>query len=151
MSFNSPLKLSNNIKEFKLNLQFSKIFIPYIDLKEFVFDLQFDNKTYRINYPQSNPFILESYNILKKGNNIILKILFPSGEKYFKLGKGEIHIFKEDFDYKYSFQKLINFILYKEQFKQMGIDIQQFNNDKPVGQILVEGKLEKILEKSKKK
>ena len=152
MSFNSPLKLCNNIKEFKMNLRFSKFFIPYIELKEFVFDLQYDNKIYRFNYPQSSPFILESFNILKKGNNIIyLTILFPSGEKYFKLGKGEIHILKEDLDYRYSFQKLINFILYKEQFKQMGIDINQFKNDKPVGQILVEGKLEKILEKPKKK
>ena len=70
MSFNSPLKLCNNIKEFKMNLRFSKFFIPYIELKEFVFDLQYDNKIYRFNYPQSGPFILESYNILKKGSNL---------------------------------------------------------------------------------
>ena len=117
MSFNSPLIYSNNIKEYKLSLQFSKFFIPYIQLNEFVFDLIYDNKTFRFNYPQSNPFILESYNLLKKGNNqIYLTILYPSGEKYYKLGKGEIHILKEDLDYKYSFHKMINFILYKEQF-----------------------------------
>ena len=152
MSFNSTFIYSNNIKEYKLSLQFSKFFIPYIQLNEFVFDLIYDNKTFRFNYPQSNPFILESYNLLKKGNNqIYLTILYPSGEKYYKLGKGEIQIYKEDLDYKYSFHKMINFILYKEQFKLMGIDIQKFKNEKPVGQILVDGKLEKIIDKSNKK
>ena len=152
MSFNSALIYSHNIKEYKLSLQFSKFFIPYIQLNEFVFDLLYDNKTFRFNYPQTNPFILESYNLLKKENNkIYLTILCPSGEKYYKLGKGEILIFKEDLDYKYSFHKMINFILYKEQFKLMGIDIKNFKNDIPVGQILVDGKLEKIINKSNKK
>ena len=152
MSFNSTFIYSNNIKEYKLSLQFSKFFIPYIQLNEFVFDLIYDNKTFRFNYPQSNPFILESFYLLKKGNNqIYLTILYPSGEKYYKLGKGEIHILKEDLDYKYSFHKMINFILYKEQFKLMGIDIQKFKNEIPVGQILVDGKLEKIIDKSNKK
>ena len=152
MSFNSTFIYSNNIKEYKLSLQFSKFFIPYIQLNEFVFDLLYDNKTFRFNYPQSNPFILESFYLLKKGNNkISLTILFPSGEKYYKLGKGEIQIYKEDLDYKYSFHKMINFILYKEQFKLMGIDIQKFKNEKPVGQILVDGKLDKIIDKSPNK
>ncbi len=97
-----------------------------------VIDLSYDDKKYRIKYPQSEDFnILLTPNFLKEKQTINLIILEKKNKKYFKIAKGELNIFKKYFiGDKLKIEKWVYLNLYKSFINNLNLDSQEINSSK---------------------
>ena len=84
----------SSIDECRISLNFTKIHIPCLEIKNCLIHLKYEDKQYRISYPQKAPFVMKYYHPFSKvKNTMVLTILVPTGKKYRRLGKGFLHIY----------------------------------------------------------
>ena len=114
--------------------QVLKIYLKIIEfeLNNLIIDLSYDNKKYKINYPQNENFnILLTPNFLKEKQTINLIILEKKNKKYFKIAKGELNIFKKYFiGDKLKIEKWVFLNLYKSFINNLNLDSQEINSSK---------------------
>ena len=114
--------------------QVLKIYLKIIEfeLNNLIIDLSYDNKKYKINYPQNENFnILLTPNFLKEKQTINLIILKKKNKKYFKIAKGELNIFKKYFiGDKLKIEKWVFLNLYKSFINNLNLDSQEINSSK---------------------
>ena len=102
------------------------------ELNNLIIDLSYDDKKYKINYPQNENFnILLTPNFLKEKQTINLIILEKKNKKYFKIAKGELNIFKKYFiGDKLKIEKWVFLNLYKSFINNLNLDSQEINSSK---------------------
>ena len=114
--------------------QVLKIYLKIIEfeLNNLIIDLSYDDKKYKINYPQNENFnILLTPNFLKEKQTINLIILKKKNKKYFKIAKGELNIFKKYFiGDKLKIEKWVFLNLYKSFINNLNLDSQEINSSK---------------------
>ncbi len=114
--------------------QVLKIYLKIIEfeLNNLIIDLSYDDKKYKINYPQNENFnILLTPNFLKEKQTINLIILEKKNKKYFKIAKGELNIFKKYFiGDKLKIEKWVYLNLYKSFINNLNLDSQEINSSK---------------------
>ena len=114
--------------------QVLKIYLKIIEfeLNNLIIDLSYDDKKYKINYPQNENFnILLTPNFLKEKQTINLIILEKKNKKYFKIAKGELNIFKKYFiGDKLKIEKWVFLNLYKSFINNLNLDSQEINSSK---------------------
>ena len=114
--------------------QVLKIYLKIIEfeLNNLIIDLSYDNKKYKINYPQNENFnILLTPNFLKEKQTINLIILEKKNKKYFKIAKGELNIFKKYFiGDKLKIEKWVFLNLYKSFINNLNLESQEINSSK---------------------
>ena len=114
--------------------QVLKIYLKIIEfeLNNLIIDLSYDDKKYKINYPQNENFnILLTPNFLREKQTINLIILEKKNKKYFKIAKGELNIFKKYFiGDKLKIEKWVFLNLYKSFINNLNLDSQEINSSK---------------------
>ena len=114
--------------------QVLKIYLKIIEfeLNNLIIDLSYDDKKYKINYPQNENFnILLTPNFLKEKQTINLIILEKKNKKYFKIAKGELNIFKKYFiGDKLKIEKWVYLNLYKSFINNLNLESQEINSSK---------------------
>ena len=114
--------------------QVLKFYLKIIEfeLNNLIIDLSYDDKKYKINYPQNENFnILLTPNFLKEKQTINLIILEKKNKKYFKIAKGELNIFKKYFiGDKLKIEKWVYLNLYKSFINNLNLESQEINSSK---------------------
>ena len=105
-----------------IQISFEKLFIPLIEINTCVCDLVYNNKKYRFNYPLKAP--LDIYLSPKFQNDtqlMTLTVMIIVGNKYKKICRGEIHLYKKYFlGDKTSIDKWLYLTLFQTQLESMG-------------------------------
>ncbi len=143
MSLNNKTKPFENLKDCKLQLSFSNLLIPCFSLNKCQIEINYNNSSYRISYPQKNPFIMKFNNPFnEKGNKIQFSILYNNENKYIRIGKGDFYIYKKYFySNNLSFQKWAYFMINDNQLNLIGIETSILKAEMLKGQIYIDGKL----------
>ena len=143
MSLNNKIKPFENLKDCKLQLSFSNLLIPCFSLNKCQIEINYNNSSYRISYPQKNPFIMKFNNPFnEKGNKIQFSILYNNENKYIRIGKGDFYIYKKYFySNNLSFQKWAYFMINDNQLNLIGIETSILKAEMLKGQIYIDGKL----------
>lgn len=105
-----------------IQITFEKLFIPLIEISTCVCDLVYNNKKYRFNYPLKSP--IDIYLSPKFQNDtqlMTLTVMIIVGNKYKKICRGEIHLYKKYFlGDKTSIDKWLYLTLFQTQLESMG-------------------------------
>ena len=143
MSLNQKEKFKEKLNDCKLQLSFSNLLIPSFPSNKCQIELNYNNSSYRISYPQTKPFIMKFINPLsEKGNKITFSILLYEDNKYIRIGKGDFYIYKKYFySNNLSFQKWAYFLLNNNQLNLLGSHTDILKAEMSKGQIYIEGKL----------
>ena len=143
MSLNKKIKNIEKIKDCKLQLSFSNLLIPCFTLNNCQIEINYNNSSYRITYPQKNPFIMKFNNPFNaKGNKIQFSILYNVDNKIIRIGKGDFYVYKKYFySNNLSFQKWAYFILNNNQLNLIDIETNILKAEMLKGQIFIDGKL----------
>ena len=141
MSLNNKIKPFENLKDCKLQLSFSNLLIPCFSLNKCQIEINYNNSSYRISYPQKNPFIMKFNNPFnEKGNKIQFSILYNNENKYIRIGKGDFYIYKKYFySNNLSFQKWAYFMINDNQLNLIGIETSILKAEMSKGQIYIDG------------
>lgn len=133
----------SSIDECRISLNFTKIHIPCLEIKNCLIHLKYEDKQYRISYPQKAPFVMKYYHPFSKvKNTMVLTILVPTGKKYRRLGKGFLHIYKKYFySNNLSFEKWIYLSLSSAQIQQMAFNTDILTTELNGGQIYLSATL----------
>ena len=93
-----------------------------IDIKECVIDLSYEDKKFRFKYPQKMPLTIPLTTSFHRDKQIImLTIMITVGQKYKKVAKGEINIYKKYFiGDNMTTDKWVYLTLYQTQLENMG-------------------------------
>ena len=93
-----------------------------IDIKECVIDLSYEDKKFRFKYPQKMPLTIPLRTSFHRDKQIImLTIMITVGQKYKKVAKGEINIYKKYFiGDNMTTDKWVYLTLYQTQLENMG-------------------------------
>lgn len=132
-----------SLPECRINILFSKLQIPCIKLDKCVLDIRYENKQYRVDYPQKKSFIMKFFKpFQKQKSSLIITILLPLDNKYKKIAKGILHIYKKYFySNNFSFEKWVYLSLYKTQIEALVIDTDIIKTELHGGEIYVKAKL----------
>ena len=110
------------------------------EINNCLIDIFYEDKKFRIRYPQERPLSITLSAPLKKEKNILsFYLLVQKGKKFRKLAKGEINIYKKYFflNKDLSFEKYIYLFTYRNQ---MNINLLQNSKQETFpGQIFVRG------------
>lgn len=121
--------------ENNIDIEFSKLFIPskshnffipfiqiVIDITECVIDLSYEDKKFRFKYPQKMPLTIPLTTSFHRDRQIIsIIIMMTMGQKYKKIAKGEINIYKKYFQGdNVQTEKWVYLTLFQTQLENMG-------------------------------
>ena len=103
--------------ECRINFILSKIFIPGSEYDKYTIDIISNGENYRVKYPMTDSLTIPLKNIFTNDRNTIgIIIMTQEGQKYRKLAKGEINIYKKYFlSEKLEVEKFIHLDLCKPQ------------------------------------
>ena len=93
-----------------------------IDIKECVIDLSYEDKKFRFKYPQKMPLTIPLTTSFHRDKQIIMiTIMITVGQKFKKVAKGEINIYKKYFiGDNMTTDKWVYLTLYQTQLENMG-------------------------------
>ena len=105
-----------------IQINLDKIFIPLINFSTCVLDLVYNNKKYRFSYPLKSPIDLYLSSKFQNDTQVItLTVMIIMGNKYKKIARGDIHLYKKYFlGDKSVIEKWIYLTLFQTQLENMG-------------------------------
>ena len=123
-----------------ISIKFSKITLPYISIKNIIFQVEYQNKFYRYYIFSKKPLYLPYPNNIKEKNKIKIHLLYNSYKKIIVIGKGSFHISKDNITAKI-FNKIMKITLNKEKLVEIGISFKRGDNAEINGTIFIEGNI----------
>ena len=123
----------------RICILFTKLFIPGVDQEKFVFDVNYSGENFRIKFPMNEPLFIPLKNIFTQDKNVIyLTVMLQQGQKYRKLAKGEINIYRKNIlSEKFDLEKFIHLELYKTQLDKQSAGSTIINAISGMGKILL--------------
>lgn len=118
----------------------SNAFLPNIEYDNYIIDISYNDKNYKVKYPMESPFTIILRSIFTKENTKIdIVILHEEMKKYRKLAKGQINISRQFIlSEKWIVDKFIQITLYKSIIeKNYGSNI--VNAISSIGKIHIKG------------
>lgn len=121
----------------RISFILTKLFIPGVDIDRYVMDVTYNGENYRLKYPMADPCTIPLKNVFTQDRNILnLTIMVQQGQKYRKLAKGEINIYKKYFlTDKLEIEKFIHLELYKTHIDKMSLGSSIMNALSGVGKV----------------
>lgn len=142
----------------RLCIIFSKLYIPGYETEKYILDLNYNGDNTRIKYPMTEPIIIPLKNVFTIDKNVIfMAIMVQQGQKYRKIAKGEINIYRKYvLSEKLEIEKFIHLELYKTQMDKQLFGSTIINAVSGMGKVfmkavLIDPELEtsKVLQKGK--
>lgn len=133
----------NSEYDCKLSFVLSKLFIPGFESDNYIIDISYDGENYRLKYPMTEAFVIPLKNIFDSDRNTLnLVVMTKQAQKYKKIAKGEINIYKKYFiNLKLNIEKFIHLELYKSQIDKMSIGSTLINAMSVMGKIFLKAAL----------
>lgn len=105
-----------------IQINLEKIFIPLINFSTCVLDLVYNNKKYRFTYPLKSPIDLYLSSKFQNDTQVMtLTVMIIVGNKYKKIARGDIHLYKKYFlGDKSVIEKWVYLTLFQTQLENMG-------------------------------
>lgn len=142
----------------RLCMLLSKLFIPGYESEKYVVDINYNGDNNRVKYPMTDPIIIPLKNVFTQDKNVImLTVMIQQGQKYRKVAKGEINIYRKYvLSEKLDIEKFVHLELYKTQLDKQILGSTIINAVSGMGKIYLKACLidpdveqSKILNKGK--
>lgn len=150
--------MNNDNNDCRLCLILSKLFIPGYESDKYVIDINYNGDNNRVKYPMAEPLVISLKNIFTQDKNVInLTIMIQQNQKYRKIAKGEINIYRKYIlSEKLEIEKFVHLELYRTQIDKQILGSTIINAVSSMGKIyikacLIDPELEssKIIQKGK--
>lgn len=135
--------MSSSDHDCRISFILSKIFIPGSDSEKFIMDISYNGESHRVKYPMTENLTIPLKNVfVQDRNTLLLTIMIQQGQKYRKLAKGEINIYKKYFlSEKLEIEKFIHLDLYKAQIDKLSMGSSIMNAMSGMGKIFLKAVL----------
>lgn len=142
----------------RLCMLLSKLFIPGYESEKYVIDINYNGDNNRVKYPMTDPIIIPLKNVFTQDKNVVmLTVMIQQGQKYRKVAKGEINIYRKYvLSEKLDIEKFVHLELYKTQLDKQILGSTIINAVSGMGKIYLKACLidpdveqSKILNKGK--